>query len=599
MVSRGDMDERHGAGRTRREAIGVLAGGVVAMAAERGRAQPPGPGAPPCPDAAAIDAATAPLLALLPEAVLRAGLPGGDPARCDDPSPAGDDAIALAVAAALPRLPAGCAGATASARAVLERWGASRDAGYGRNDPLAAIHRPYRVSPYAGPHLDTPEALALWQPLDTPDAIEAWLAKLDHFTDALLGAGQGLRADEAAGCVPTQATGRAVLAQMDDFVLTPGVEHPLVAALRARIADPALAGPAAARATATLTRRVQPAMASLRDTVAALTRKARIEPGLWSLPRGEALYAANLTRAGDTAIGADEAQAWAREEAHRAGALLDRRLTARGYRTGTLAERIAAAFAAHPGLVAADDGSGRAALLAAARDRIGAAHALLGKIVPPALATTAAPAVAPIPELGRAARSGSFYLPAGTAREAVLWLDTRSVWALPVPGVAPLAVRLGLPGEHLLAAAARTEPRPAIVAAAQWPALTAGWGAYAERLAAEAGLFARDPWGDIARLSDAVLRAARLVVDIGLHAQRWTRVQAEQAMIEMTGAAQGPVIDRIVAMPGEAAGAALGLRRLVALREEAEAAGRKGFDARGFHAAVLTGGPRPFAAVAV
>jgi uncharacterized protein (DUF885 family) len=206
-----------------------------------------------------------------------------------------------------------------------------------------------------------------------------------------------------------------------------------------------------------------------------------------------------------------------------------------------------------------------------------------------------------VPDGGRGTLSGSFYVPMAIdgSRPATLWLDTRSVYALPLPGVSPIAFHLGLPGLHMQESTARiaSVARPLLSRMAAWPAYREGWAGHAERLAVDAGLFARDPWGDIARLSDELLRAARLVVDVGIHGQRWTREQAEQRMTELTGAAQPGAIDRIVAEPGEAASATLGLERLTDLQAAARQAAGKRFDPRQFHAAVLDGGPRPFAAV--
>jgi uncharacterized protein (DUF885 family) len=290
-----------------------------------------------------------------------------------------------------------------------------------------------------------------------------------------------------------------------------------------------------------------------------------------------------------------DAQALGRAEVARIAALLDKRLALRGLRKGSLAERIGAAFAAHPEFVESDDEGGRAALLQLAQTRIEAARAALVHIVPDT-ANPAPLAVAALPDGGASALGGSLYLPAAIdgSRGAALWLDTRSVHALPTPGVSPIAYHLGLPGQHLQASRA-SSARPTLVRMAAWPAFVEGWACYGERLAAEQGLFARDPWGDVARLSDELLRAARLVVDIGIHAQRWPRAQAEAEMNDMTGAVQAAAIDRIVALPGEAVSATLGLQRLLALRETAKAGKR--FDEKAFHAAVLDPGPRPFAMV--
>jgi uncharacterized protein (DUF885 family) len=559
----------------RRQALAIGAA-ALAFGAKRARAQTP------CPAPAAIDEACAPLLALLPEAASRAGL-GADPARLDDQSPDGDAALAMAVTAALAVIPAACAdeGAAAIVRAPLAAADATRAIRYGRNDPTAAIHRPYRVTAFAGPPIETPRLLALAPP--PIGGSEPWLARLDGHADALAATAEALRADEAAGCAIPVSVGRGALATLDAIVAVPVDAHPL-----ARAADPATN----ARAAAILSRRVQPATAALRDTVAALTRRGAAEPGLWRQPDGEALYAANVARAGDATLPPAEAQSYARDEAARIAALLDRRLALRGFRDGPLDARIAAAFAERPALFAGDDAEGRAALLAAARDRMTAAHAALDRIVPAALAATPPPEIAPLPDFGRMAPPGSLYARAGGV--GTLWLDLRSVYALPIPGVGPLAYRLGLPGEHLLASTGTG--RPAFARACAWPAMTAGWRGYAARLAAEQGLFARDPWGDIARLADELAAAARLVVDVGIHRQRWTRARAETEMTSLTGAPRAAAIDRIEALPGEAAAETLGLRRLLTLRDRARG-GAKRFDARPFHMAVLAGGARPFAVV--
>jgi uncharacterized protein (DUF885 family) len=576
----------------------MFAAGVALARAGAARA------APACPDIPAIDAGTAALLALLPEAAVSAGLAqasaGGAAARrCNDWSPEGNATLALAVAAARASLPAdGCDPAAATVRAQLDMASNGGDAHYGRNGPLGGTHRPYLVTAFAGPHLSTPMAMRLLQDLSGPAAIDAWQARLESYAPALLGAAQSLRADAAAGCIPPAATSRAALPQMDAFVLVAPDRHPLVLALDSRLAAAGVDQPARAlattRAAATLARHVQPAMALLRDTAATLTRQGKADIALAAQPGGETLHAANVARAGDTAMNLAEAQALGRAEAARIAALLDARLAARGLRKGGLSERIAAAFAAHPEFVESDDDGGRAALLQLATVRTDAARAVAARLVPGG--DVAALAIRPLPDAGQGTPGGSCYVPAAIdgSRDATLWLDTRSVHALPTPGVSPIACHLGIPGQHLQASRA-TAARPMLARIGAWPAFTEGWACYGERLAAEQGLFARDPWGDVARLSDELLRAARLVVDIGIHAQRWPREQAEAEMNDMTGNIQANAIDRIVALPGEAASATLGLHRLLALRTAAKA--RKRFDERAFHAAVLDPGPRPFALV--
>lgn len=579
----------------------MLMAGVAVARSSAGLAQ----GTPTCPGAATIDSDGAPLLALLPEAVVTAGLPeasaGGPAARqCNDWSPDGNAALALAMQAMRANLPAqGCDPAAMLVRAQLDLAAASGEVRYGRNGPLGGTHRPYLVTGFSGPHLSTPMSMRLIQDLGTPAALDAWQTRLERYAPALLGAAQTLRADAAIGCVPPASTSRAALPQMDAFVLVAPERHPLVLALDARLAAAGVEQPtrlqATTRAAATLAKYVQPAMALLRDTSATLTRRGGTDIALAAQPGGAALHAANVARAGDTTMSLADIQALGRAEAARIGALLDKRLAARGLRKGGLSERIGAAFAAHPEFIESDDEGGRAALLQLATSKIEAARGALIHLVP---GGEAAPlAIRPLPDAGQSALGGSCYVPAAIdgSRGATLWLDTRSVHALPTPGVSPIAYHLGIPGQHLQASHATSE-RPTLARMAAWPAFTEGWAGYGERLAAEQGLFARDPWGDIARLSDELLRAARLVIDIGIHAQRWPREQAEAEMNDMTGSIQAGAIDRVVALPGEAVSGTLGLHRLLALRDTARAATKR-FDEKAFHAAVLDPGPRPFAMV--
>lgn len=295
----------------------MLAAGVALARSSPGFAQ----GAPGCPSLATIETASAMLLAQLPEAAVAAGLASasaGGPAarRCTDWSPDGRATLGRAMTGLRALLPEeGCDTDEQVLRAQLDRATSTADVRYGRNGPFGGTHRPYLVTAFAGPHLSTPTSLRLIQDVATPAAVEAWQLRLEAYAPALLGVAQSLRTDAAMGCVPPAVTSRAALPQMDAFVTTPAARHPLVLALDARLAalatDPIVRAQATKRAADTLGRHVQPAMALLRDTVATLTRQGRPEIGLWAQPGGEALHAANVARAGDTAMNSSTRRRWA------------------------------------------------------------------------------------------------------------------------------------------------------------------------------------------------------------------------------------------------------------------------------------------------
>ena len=119
------------------------------------------------------------------------------------------------------------------------------------------------------------------------------------------------------------------------------------------------------------------------------------------------------------------------------------------------------------------------------------------------------------------------------------------------------------------------------------PALSEGWGLYAERFAAESGWYENDLEGRLGQLDAALFRARRLVVDTGLHAKRWTRQQAIDYGIEASE------VERYVVYPGQACAYMLGQLKIVELREKARKAMGDRFSLRAYHTAVLNTGSVP------
>ena len=119
-----------------------------------------------------------------------------------------------------------------------------------------------------------------------------------------------------------------------------------------------------------------------------------------------------------------------------------------------------------------------------------------------------------------------------------------------------------------------------------------GWGLYSKRLADELGLYA-GPLDRIGMLSDQAARAARLVVDSGMHTMGWTREQAVDYMLANTAWVPGDIeseIDRYIAWPGQATAYMLGMLEIRRLRDLAEEELGERFDLRAFHDRVLGNG---------
>ncbi|MEU4743412.1 DUF885 domain-containing protein [Actinosynnema sp. NPDC023658] len=159
----------------------------------------------------------------------------------------------------------------------------------------------------------------------------------------------------------------------------------------------------------------------------------------------------------------------------------------------------------------------------------------------------------------------------------------------------------GVPGHHFqISLAQQLGDLPLLRRFASIEAYLEGWALYAERLADEMGLYSDDV-ARLGMLSADSLRAARLVVDTGLHALRWTRQQAVdylRANAVMPDVDIFSEVDRYIENPAQALSYMVGRLEIQRLRGEAERRLGDRFDIRAFHDLVLSGGPLPMAVLA-
>lgn len=169
--------------------------------------------------------------------------------------------------------------------------------------------------------------------------------------------------------------------------------------------------------------------------------------------------------------------------------------------------------------------------------------------------------------------------------------EVRPKWEIEV-----LTVHESVPGHHLQTALAQELGElPQFRRSAGYTPFVEGWALYSERLGYEIGLY-KDPYSRFGQLSYDMWRAVRLVVDTGIHVQRWSRQQAIDYFMAKAPKAEADIInevDRYISWPGQALGYKIGQLKILELRAMAEQQLGARFDLRAFHDHLLGAGALP------
>jgi uncharacterized protein (DUF885 family) len=197
--------------------------------------------------------------------------------------------------------------------------------------------------------------------------------------------------------------------------------------------------------------------------------------------------------------------------------------------------------------------------------------------------------------------SAYYFLPAGDGTKAgFYYVNTYALDSRPLYEYEALSLHEAVPGHHLqFALQIELQDVPNFRRFGSIDAFGEGWALYAERLGLETGFY-QDPYSNFGRLTFEMWRAARLVVDTGMHALGWTRQQAIDFMAENTALTSLNIaneVDRYISWPGQALAYKIGELKIRELRTLAERELGSRFDVREFHDIVLENGGIPLDAL--
>ena len=450
-----------------------------------------------------------------------------------------------------------------------------------------AVHRLGVVDQIAGPQTILPQ-VCQFQRADTPERLEKFLSRLEGYRDFMAANIEILREGLDTGLTAPRIVAERSIAQLERLTAVP-LAQAIVPAL-AQVASEA-DREKVRKVTADVSYPADQAFLDvLKGEYLAATRD---EPGLWSAPNGEALYRTQILSW--TTLELDP------REVHEIG-LEELRIVDVGRRA--IASAAGAASPAEYRRRLADDPANqprtKEELLERAREDIDRAMAVAPRFF--GTLPRAGCEVMAVEEFKERDAPFAYYFPPATdgSRDGIYYANGYDLPSRKFTKLATTTYHEAVPGHHFQIALEQENPNLStfrrLGARIVGGAYVEGWGLYSEKLADEMGLFRND--AERFGMLDAVAwRAARLVVDTGLHALRWTRQQSIDFLLE-TGLSETDATietDRYIVWPGQALTYMIGCREIEKLRRELEGRDGAAFDLRGFHDQVLAHGSLPLA----
>ena len=455
---------------------------------------------------------------------------------------------------------------------------------------IDSAQRPYPIFQQGGAYFSVPDFLNSAHTIDTAADAEAYLSRLSQFATVLENDTAEQRAQAARGFLAPKWSIDLTVGQMRKLRDVAPDKSTMVDSLDRRARDKNISGDWARRAAAIVAQAVYPALDRQITLMEQLRRTSRPGDGAWRLPNGEAIYAEALRQATTTNFSPAEVHELGLQQVAELTAQLDTVLRAAGYSRGTVGERLAALNVAPEQLYANND-AGRAQLLEGLNAGVKAMYAR----IPRAFATlpTQPLEIRRVPPEIQDGASNGYYRRAALdgSRPAIYFINLKDVGDWPKYSLPSLTYHEGVPGHHLqISIAQESKDIPTLRKIGGFSAYSEGWALYSEQLADELGGYAGIEKAGY--LQSFLFRAARLVIDTGIHAKRWSREQATDYMVATTGFARPRSqreIERYCTQMGQACSYKVGHIAWARARAEAEQKLGPKFDLKHFHEVLREG----------
>lgn len=451
---------------------------------------------------------------------------------------------------------------------------------------IDSAQRPYRIFQQGGAYFSTPDFLNSAHTIDNAADAEAYLARLSQFPAVLDNDTEEQRAQAARGFLAPAWSIDLTLGQMRKLRDVAPEKSTLVESIVKRTKDKGVARDWERRATDIVAKAVYPALDRQIALMEKLKPTTRPGDGAWRLADGPAIYAEALRQATTTNFSPAEVHQMGLTQVAEISAEIDKILKGQGYAQGTVGERLAA-LNKDPKQLYPDTPEGRLRLLA---DLNGDVKDMSARLPRDFATLPSAPLeIRAVPVEIQDGASNGYYRRAALdgSRPAIFFINLKELGDWPRFTLPTLSYHEGVPGHHLqISIMQESKDIPTLRKLGFFSGYSEGWALYAEQVADELGVYADDPLARAGFLQSFLFRAARLVVDTGLHTKRWSREQATDYMVQTTGYARARSqreVERYCTQIGQACSYKVGHTAWARARAEAQKTLGSKFDLKHFH----------------
>jgi uncharacterized protein (DUF885 family) len=457
---------------------------------------------------------------------------------------------------------------------------------------IDSAQRPYPITQQGGAYFSTPDFLNTAHTIHDAADAEAYLSRLSQFGTLLDNDTSEQRAQAARGFLAPAWSIDLALGQMRKLRNVPPEQNSMVQSLVKRTAASGIAGDWQRRASDIVAKIVYPALDRQIAAMEQLKPTSRPGDGALRLPNGEAIYAEALHEATTTNFTPAEVHQMGLDQVADITGQLDQILKSQGFTQGSVGDRLNAVGKTRP-QVWADTDAGRQELLAYLNDRV---KDMYGRL-PQAFETLPNQPleIRRVPVEIQDGASNGYYNRAALdgSRPAIYFINLKDLGDWPKFTLPTLCYHEGVPGHHLqISIAQESKDIPTIRKLGFFSAYSEGWALYAEQLANELGVYDNDPLGRAGFLQSFLFRAARLVVDTGIHSKQWSREQATDYLAKTTGYARPRSqreVERYCTMIGQACSYKVGHTAWTRARAEAQKTLGPKFNLKRFHEVLREG----------